>query len=512
MHRLRHIHPLTALGFLAAVVVYIKIAWVTEDAYIIFRSVEQLFAGNGPVWNPHERVQVVTSPLWYWLVAATRLFSGNVFLNAISLGLVLWLACLSIIRVVAGTPGKFLLIVLLLLAANGFTDFTSSGLENSLLYPLLAWFVLLFSRTMNGDGDCQPRGLLWLWLVAGLVLLTRLDQVFLLGPALAGATWNRRGELDRRQWVNLLLVGLGPLGAWMIFSLIYYGFPFPNTALAKLNTGINELALLSQGVKYYLASIGSDTITIAVAGTVIWWGRRIVGMRLLVLGAVLQFAYVGWVGGDFMLGRFLAGPYLVLVMAAVVLTEWRLVNRRAVWVTLVLYLVLFPHTPVNVPLHYPKPKLGLGVLDERGYYNEVLSLQKYVASRREGRVFPDSKGCDEAKAFRDSDELVIVGKNIGVFGYLAGTEKIIVDRLALSDPLLARLPSIWPWRVGHYPREIPAGYVESLVGYEESLGKENAGALEDARLQELYEEVILITRSPHLFSAERWRAILSQRF
>ena len=52
--------------------VFIKNAWVTEDAYIIFRSVEQVFAGNGPVWNPHERVQAFTSPLWFGVLVLTR--------------------------------------------------------------------------------------------------------------------------------------------------------------------------------------------------------------------------------------------------------------------------------------------------------------------------------------------------------------------------------------------------------------------------------------------------------
>lgn len=47
-------------------------------------------------------------------------------------------------------------------------------------------------------------------------------------------------------------------------------------------------------------------------------------------------------------------------------------------------------------------------------------------------------------------------------GYTAGTEKIIIDRLALTDPLLARLPSRRVWRIGHFPRHIPDGYGESV--------------------------------------------------
>ena len=38
-----------------------------------------------------------------------------------------------------------------------------------------------------------------------------------------------------------------------------------------------------------------------------------------------------------------------------------------------------------------------------------------------------------------------------MMGYVAGTDKIIVDFYALADPLLARLP-VDPenWRIGHF--------------------------------------------------------------
>jgi arabinofuranosyltransferase len=58
----------------------------------------------------------------------------------------------------------------------------------------------------------------------------------------------------------------------------------------------------------------------------------------------------------------------------------------------------------------------------------------------------------------------VVRTNIGLTGFYAGPSVHIIDRLALSDPLLARLPggdagSI----IGHLIREIPAGYVASVA-------------------------------------------------
>ena len=76
---------LLGAGFALFALVVWRTAWVAEDAYINFRSIEQLFAGRGPRWNPHDRVQVFTSPLWYGLVAAGRLVSRDLFLVVIAL-------------------------------------------------------------------------------------------------------------------------------------------------------------------------------------------------------------------------------------------------------------------------------------------------------------------------------------------------------------------------------------------------------------------------------------------
>ena len=39
-------------------------AWTFDDGFIYFRTVDQILAGNGPVFNTGERVESFTSPLW----------------------------------------------------------------------------------------------------------------------------------------------------------------------------------------------------------------------------------------------------------------------------------------------------------------------------------------------------------------------------------------------------------------------------------------------------------------
>jgi hypothetical protein len=57
---------------------------------------------------------------------------------------------------------------------------------------------------------------------------------------------------------------------------------------------------------------------------------------------------------------------------------------------------------------------------------------------------------------------VTIFEAVGLLGYYAGPGVHIVDPMALTDPLLARLPADKPWRIGHFRRQLPPGYVDRL--------------------------------------------------
>src|SRR2546422_5472766 len=46
--------------------------WVSDDAFIDLRVVHNLLHGHGPVFNPGERVEAYTSPLWVAVLAAAK--------------------------------------------------------------------------------------------------------------------------------------------------------------------------------------------------------------------------------------------------------------------------------------------------------------------------------------------------------------------------------------------------------------------------------------------------------
>ena len=104
------------------------------------------------------------------------------------------------------------------------------------------------------------------------------------------------------------------------------------------------------------------------------------------------------------------------------------------------------------------------------------------------------------KGLRKAPERVHVMLGIGMIGYVVGPEVRIIDIYGLADPLIARLPAKAGkgWRIGHFDRHVPAGYVETLEDGEDRFV--------DAKLAEYNRQLRLITAGP-IFSGERWAAI-----
>ena len=250
-----------------------------------------------------------------------------------------------------------------------------------------------------------------------------------------------------------------------------------------------------------LHTAGWDALVVAGLGGFVWWARRERGEWPWLVAVLLQLAYVVRVGGDFMQGRFLAGIFLVAAAVAIAARGADLVRRRALWSGLILYVGLFPWTPVNKPVHGGSSLIRLGIADERAVYADALSVWRWAAARRAQRPFPDLVWREEGEALRGGPGLPVVAPNIGVLGWAAGPDPIIIDPLALSDPFLARLPCDPAWRIGHFPRPVPPSYLASLA----------AGApvvLDDPDRQALARDIALITRGDDLFATARWRAIL----
>ena len=247
---------LWALLFLFA---WLCTAWVSEDAFITFRSVNQFLAGNGPVWNLGERVQVYTHPLWYGLLALGTALGLESFWLALLLSYLALLGLLALLGAWArreGLDGRWLLgLGLALTLSRAFVDYSSSGLENPLLH-------LLLMATVAVAGSPAPlaRRFSGATLLYGLIFLTRPDGIVLLTPLLF---WLWAQMLWARQpWLKGALLALLPVLLWELFSLIYYGSPVPNTALAKVNIDYPAHILHGQARRYFIQMLHHDPLSL----------------------------------------------------------------------------------------------------------------------------------------------------------------------------------------------------------------------------------------------------------
>ena len=477
----------------------LRTAWLSDDALITLRTVLNVTHGYGLTFNVAERVQTYTHPLWMLMLTGAYLMAGNVYYAAIGLSVGVSLVVFWSTLRLAASGAQVWIVAAVLLSSRAFVDYSTSGLENPLSNLLLVVFVGLVLRSGEKSVTSPPR-LTGLWVVASLLYLTRPDNVLLVAPVLVWLT-ARAGswQVAARQ----SLTGLLPAGAWTAFSLIYYGFPFPNTAYAKVGHGIDRGELLQQGWFYLLDSVDRDPVTLVAILFAVTMGMAYRGpARWVAVGVLLDLAYVVSIGGDFMSGRFLTFP----LFAAVLILSRAVPFERARALTAASLLAAVGLTSAQIPLLSdsrvertnatmdPRVSGGYGIVDERAFYFQRWSL--LLANRQS---FPPPEWPSGAtQPVPTSVETTCGG--LGRLG-LQGPLTHLLDECALADPLIARLPAIFKpeWRAGHFERMKPEGYRESL-----ELG---ANLLSDIGLRPLYDDLRLITRAPKLLSRARLAAI-----
>ena len=491
---------LTALLVILAAVI-IASAWLCDDAYITFRTVDNFVSGEGLRWNVAERVQSYTHPLWMFAISALYFLSGDVYYTSLVLAFVSSMSAVAILAFrVAISPRLALLGLAPLLLSKAFVDYSTSGLENPLTHLLLALFFWACAERGLREGASDAKRVFQLALIASLIGLNRPDALLLVAPALLVFVATRQGWRSGRVLAALALGG-APLLLWEIFSLLYYGFPFPNTAYAKLATGVPAPVLARQALRYFADSLAHDPVTLAATaagvvasftGPAAWRPRRLA----IAAGIVLYLSYVVRIGGDFMSGRLFTAP---LFCAAILLCESKALSRRASGVALACAIALA--LLAGAPTLTSGPGFGSAdgapqeahrdIADERAvYYPHTGLLRRWAGLAR----VEDHKWALRGQAARAAGITWAQGQAMGFYGFYAGPRVHALDMVGLSDPLLARIDARRFWRIGHFERKIPRGYVDTL--------RSGSNLIADPDLAAYYDALSRLTRDP-IFDAQR---------
>ena len=476
-------------------VLLLRTAWISDDAAITLRTVLNFLHGYGPVFNIDERVQAYTHPLWFLLLSLSSLITRNIYIATFGLSVIT--SCIALALLLAQTRRTWwnlLLAGLPLMFSKAFLDFSTSGLENPLSHLLIAACVW----SVSAHGEERPpeqRNLIAFFLLAGLLYLTRPDLLLLIAPLAMRIAFAARNNV--RQLSRAMLIASLPVLLWTLFSLFYYGSPVPNTAYAKLGTGIPLAERLQQGILYFIYSIGQDPVTPALIGVGLGLGLRGDWTdRALGFGILLYLLYIASIGGDFMAGRFLTAP---MFAAAIIVA--RSIIPPALPIPLaaglsVLALTTLPHTLLSSADYNDRSVGANGIANERGFYYREHGL----LNMSRGNLLPPAWGMPSRPPKITKVDAICGG--LGFISINQGPSVHWIDTCALADPLLSHIapPPNPKWRIGHFIRVIPEGYRESLQQDRNLLASPTLGAY--------YDTIRLITRAP-LDAPGRIQAIIA---
>jgi hypothetical protein len=303
----------------------VLVAWryrelAMDDAYIGFRYVANLLAGDGFVFNPGAKVEGVTNGGWLLLLAPLSLLVGSAPLAAKVAGVVALLATLGLAARAAAATTKsdrsssLAVLVALSLASNvDLVGFSLLGMETAALAAVLLAVVVLAER---GETKWLPLlGSAAFTLHPEAVLVVPLGALF--GTSIRAANGNRClsfGMASRIIVASLLGAAAVTAARWL-----YFGSWLPNTFAAKpasTDGVIDQLVSVLSGSATNLGTPFSAPWALALAAwgavTSLWAARDAGSSRALAFSlaalttgfAFALYARPDWTG----FGRYFA-PY-----------------------------------------------------------------------------------------------------------------------------------------------------------------------------------------------------------
>ena len=454
-------------------------AWLSDDAQITARVVENFLHGYGPNYNIDERVQAFTHPLWFFAWSGVSWATGEVVLTPLFMGVACAVVAALCVWRVAASPAAGFVALFALLVSDTFVTWSGSGLENPLAMMLIGLLWCMYRRRTTVG-----------YVLSGLLVaalgLTRLDLLALILPVAVVLFVQAPGRRARAWFAGCAVT---PILLYFVWARLYYGYALPATYYAKTNTAIPRRDLVFAGFRYtsFWVRINPEGAVLLAFGLVLLFRAKSAYARAWGAGVVLYIAYVIWIGGDFMEGRFFAVPLFVGALAtARYFPEWRGVNLHPAVVAVACCAVLALLAGGNNPAVGDAsrgPRWAMtngqngGIADERGeyvalgyglsdwYYTQVENAQASPGSLELTRRNSRAAWKYKAPVHVDKREVQYQCGRIGNLGLGAGPGVHIVDRCGLADMFIAQIkyePARWSWRVGHFIRDLPAGYIESV--------------------------------------------------
>lgn len=251
---------MVATGLLIALLVAINLYRISavgpnDDAYITYRVARNLVAGEGPVFNPGERVLSITNPGYMLLLAASSVLGDDyvrlgLLLNGLAL-LAIGVLLVDLSRQpnpTAMTAGDrsvlpqgglswLAALVAVSLTLGNWLLSESVGMETPLYMAALLATFAGYWRALQ-ERERAGRWLLWTAVAAAAAVLIRPDGI-LVGLVVCAHWMATRRSVPWRA----VALGLALSLPWILFAWAYYGSPIPNTLAAKATQGLDDTTI-----------------------------------------------------------------------------------------------------------------------------------------------------------------------------------------------------------------------------------------------------------------------------
>ena len=490
-------------------VIITALAWQSDDAYHAYVMAKHLVEGNGFVYNIGERATASSCPLFTLIIAGGFFVFRNMFLVSLLICIVFsTLAFRIVIRYFCRNRKQILMTFAACVGSVSFISYTTSGLENCLLFFLTALFLHYYYTHETYTG----RQLLYMGILISLIAMTRMDAVLMFVPVILYIYLGRRERVSLLKAVPIGILSLLPFILWELFSVFYYGFPFPNTAYVKLGTDIALKEYIIRGLQYLLTTTLCDLplISMIVFMLVSACLIRRAKISYVAAGVFLYLCYIIYIGGDFMLGRHFTVCFLISVITCLYISEngfdvdYKNKRLERMQLGMLAVVLIFAATtgPVTDQFLYGH-EFNSPIADERdGYFRFTSLFNNTVSYLRTGEMCIrnawNEQGIDEYRKMGLQSGILQMVPGISIY---YNSDMYLNDWYGLGDPFLSKLPAVKEenWRIGHMWREPPRGY-EDTVAYGDN-------EIENEDLKQYYEIIKLITRGS-LFDTARLRAVI----
>ncbi|RJQ63681.1 MAG: tetratricopeptide repeat protein [Stygiobacter sp.] len=478
---------LTVVGLLLLAVWYYKLAseakFIQDDAFTSLRYVQNFVDGNGLVFNIGERVEGYTNFLWVLLLSAVSFLAHALnlnpnlplvaqFLSTLFGVLILVSTYLLAKKIIVKNYSGSIISSLLALSAPAMVLFTTpfiywsvSGMETPLFVSLTLLSVYHFiDYEEQGKRNAfvivsvlnsflRPEGMFFFILLMSFKLIKNFfsAEEFKLGKKI-------KSSFDSSIKKSLIIYAV-PVIAYIIFRLLNYGYPFPNTFYAKTEFTIQ---FLSRGWNYYINFLeeyllfGLFYVPVLIQ---LMRSKTNTKENILIGFALVYTITIIVIGGDVLpVNRFfltiMPMLFILFINSTTELIEEFLNGKVNLFAKYSMVIILLAYSVLNyqrnLPVMMEKRAYEIGLVSKMKIYAELLNTV------RKDKIKIKSKNKIKTTS--------VAMSTIGAFSFYSGAR--VIDLVGLTDEYVAHnpievegiddeLPVIWKER--HYN----AGYVLS---------------------------------------------------